>query len=177
MSETNVQLSNSLRIVEEILAAHSINDDAFWGNNNPTDVSIDTVNSEEMMAGSHIIKFHTSKQEEPVTTELLNKVLNVPGWTRKHDAGRGHHNQSDPWSAESTDDYKLNTREDDSFSSNTVRKEDIAKDIGKTLNMAKEFINDMLPKSSCLEAPTIVKNSNTTTDRNKLKWETWILLL
>ena len=46
--------------------------------NNLTDVSIDTANSEEMMAGSHITEFHTHKQENPVTTELLNKVSNVP---------------------------------------------------------------------------------------------------
>ena len=39
-----------------------------------------------MMAGSHITKFYRSKQEEPVTTELLNKVSNVPELTRKHDA-------------------------------------------------------------------------------------------
>ena len=59
--ETNVQSSNSSRTVEEILGAHPIDDDDFWGNTNPTDVSIDTANSEEMMAGSHITKFHTSE--------------------------------------------------------------------------------------------------------------------
>ena len=52
VSETNVQLSNSSRTVEEILGAHPIDDDDFWGNINPPDVSIDTANSEEMMAGS-----------------------------------------------------------------------------------------------------------------------------
>ena len=40
-------------MVDEILGAHPVNDD-FWDNTNPTDVSIDTVNSEEKMAGSHI---------------------------------------------------------------------------------------------------------------------------
>ena len=70
LSETNIQSSNSSRTVEEILGAHPINDDDFWGNTNLNDVSIDTANSEEMMAGSHITKFHTSKQEEPVTIEL-----------------------------------------------------------------------------------------------------------
>ena len=78
------------------MGAHPIDDDDFLGNTNPTDVSIDTENSEEIMAGSHITKFHTSKQEEPITTELLNKASNVPKLTYKHDAGRGHHNQSNP---------------------------------------------------------------------------------
>ena len=44
-------------MVEEILGVHPVNDD-FWDNTNPTDVSIDTVNSEEKMGGSHITKFH-----------------------------------------------------------------------------------------------------------------------
>ena len=47
VSETNVQSSNSLRTMEEILGAHPIDDDNLWGNTNPTDVSIDTVNSEQ----------------------------------------------------------------------------------------------------------------------------------
>ena len=45
MSEINVQLSISPCTVEEILGAHPIDDDDFWGNTNPTDVSIDTANS------------------------------------------------------------------------------------------------------------------------------------
>ena len=40
-------------------------------------MSIDTMNSKEMMAGSYIIKLHTHKHNEQVTTELLNKVSNV----------------------------------------------------------------------------------------------------
>ena len=118
--------------MEEILGAHLIDNDDFWSNTNPTDVSIDTANSEEMMTGSHITEFYTSKQEGPVTTELLNQVLNEPEVTCKHGAGGGHHNQSDPGSAKPTD-FKLNTRKDDSFSSNTVGKKDVAKVMGKTL--------------------------------------------
>ena len=64
VSEINIQSSNSLHTVEDILGAHLVDNDDFWGNTNPTDVSIDTANSEEMMAGSHITKFHTSEQEE-----------------------------------------------------------------------------------------------------------------
>ena len=167
MSETNVQSSRSSRTVEEILGVHPIDNDDFWGNNNPTDVLIDTANSEEMMAGSHIAEFHASKQEEPVTTELLNKALDVPEVTCKHVAGGGHHNQNDPRSAKSTD-YKPNTCKNDSFSSNTVGKKDIAKVMGRTINMVEGFINDMLPKSSYLQDPTIVKDSNKTTNINEM---------
>ena len=70
------------------MEAHLINDDDFWGNTNPTDVSVDTTNSKEMMVGSHITELHTHthththkhthKHNEPVPPELLNKVLNVP---------------------------------------------------------------------------------------------------
>ena len=168
VSETNIQLSNSSRTVEETLGANPVDDDDFWCNTNPIDVSIYTANSEEMMVESPITKFHISEQEELVTTELLNKESNVPGLTCKHDAGGGHHNQSNQRSAKLTD-YKLNTCEDGSFSSGTVRKKDVVKVMGKTLNMAEGFINDMLPKSSRLQAPTIVEHNNKTTNRNEIR--------
>ena len=60
------------------MRAHPMNDDFLWGNTKLTDVSIDTTNSKEMMAGSHITELHTHKQEELVPPELLNKVPNVP---------------------------------------------------------------------------------------------------
>ena len=59
-------------MVEEILGAHDI-DDTFWENTNPTDVSIDTVNSEEQMAGSHITKFHTPKDKEITPEDTLSQ--------------------------------------------------------------------------------------------------------
>ena len=96
-----------------------MDDDDFWGNTNSTDVLIDTVNNEEMIAGSHITELHTPKQEEPVTTELLNKVSDVLEVTHKHGAGGGRHNQSDPQSAKSAD-CKLNTRKDEPFSSDAI---------------------------------------------------------
>ena len=46
VSETSQATSTPPRTVGQILGAHSI-DDTFWNNTNPTDVSIDTVNSEE----------------------------------------------------------------------------------------------------------------------------------
>ena len=123
--------------------------------------------TQEMMAGSYITKSHIFKQEESVTTELLNKTSNVPGLTRKHDAGGGYHNQSNRRSAKPID-HKLNTCEDSSFPFNTVEKEDVAKVMGKTLNMVEGFINDMLPKSTYLQAPTIVEDNNKTTNRNEI---------
>ena len=53
VSETNQTSSRLSRTIDTILRAHPIDDD-FWDNINPTDVSIDTMNSEEMIAGSHI---------------------------------------------------------------------------------------------------------------------------
>ena len=56
-----------------------MNDNDFWGGTNPGDVSIDTTNSEEMMAGSHIIELHTHthKYKESVPPELLSKAPNI----------------------------------------------------------------------------------------------------
>ena len=62
VSETNQALSHQSRTVDKILGAHPVNDD-FWDNTNPTDVSIDTANIEEKMAGSHITKLHTHKDK------------------------------------------------------------------------------------------------------------------
>ena len=76
--ETNVQSSRPSRTVEEILGAHPMNDDDFLGNTNSSDVSVDTTNSKEMMAGSNITELHTHRYKEPVPPELLNKVPNVP---------------------------------------------------------------------------------------------------
>ena len=82
VSETNVQSSRSLCTVEEILGVHPMNDDDFWGNTNPIDVSFDTANSEDIMTGSYITELHTHththKHEESLTTELLYNILNVP---------------------------------------------------------------------------------------------------
>ena len=58
--ETNQALSRPSRTANKILGAHPVDDD-FWDNTNPTDMSIDTANSEEKMTGSNITKFHTYK--------------------------------------------------------------------------------------------------------------------
>ena len=59
--------------MEQILGAHPI-DDTFWENTNPTNVSIDIVNSEEQMAGNHITKFHTPEDKEIVLEDLLSQI-------------------------------------------------------------------------------------------------------
>ena len=144
-----------------------MDDDDFWDNTNPTDVSIDTVNSEEMMVGNHITIFYTPKQEEPVTTELLNKVSNVPEVTRKHGAYGGYNNQSDPQTSKSTD-CKLNICKNESFSSDTTGNGDVARVMRKTFNIVEGLISDMLPKSSYLQGSTIVKDNNETTNGNEM---------
>ena len=63
--------------MEETLEAHPVNDDDFWVGTNPVDVSIGTMNSKEMMAGSHVTELHTHKYKESVLSELLNEVPNV----------------------------------------------------------------------------------------------------
>ena len=57
--------------VENLLGAHSI-DDSIWGDSNPCDVSVDTANSKEVMAGSHITKQRTFKFPGFFQRELLN---------------------------------------------------------------------------------------------------------
>ena len=50
--------------------------DVFLDNTNPKDVSVNTIYSKEMMAGSHITELQTHKHEEPIPPEVSNKVLN-----------------------------------------------------------------------------------------------------
>ena len=72
VSETNQAPSRPSSTVKEILGAHPVNDD-FWDNANSTGISIDTVNSEEKMTGSHITKFHTQKDKQPIIVDLLSQ--------------------------------------------------------------------------------------------------------
>ena len=44
--------------VEDLLGAHSI-DDSIWGGTNPSEVSINTINSADIMVGSHIMEEQT----------------------------------------------------------------------------------------------------------------------
>ena len=71
VSETNQASSRQSRTVDEILGAHPVNDD-FWDNINPTNVSIDTANSEEKMVGSYITKLYTYKDKQSVVRDLLS---------------------------------------------------------------------------------------------------------
>ena len=162
-----------MRTVAEILGAHPI-DDTFWDNTNPADV--DTVNSEEKMAGSHITKFHTPEDEEIVLDDLLSQVnqdfdnqhdgqLMAP----KHDDDHGHHNPSDPPFTTSVD-YKLVTCKDESIPSVTIQDEDytyimdeLATMVESYHNTVQGFINDMVGNTN---DPNVVKSNNNTTGEN-----------
>ena len=122
--------------------------------------------SEEKMTGSHITKFHTHKDEQPVTTDLLSQENqdydnehDQQLMTCKHDTGQGHHNPSDPQSTTSVD-YKLATRKDESFTSEAVKNGGVAEIMEDTLNMVEGFINDMVSETSHTDAPTVVKDNN-----------------
>ena len=111
-------MSRLSRTVDEILGAHPVNDD-FWDNTNPTDVYIDTMNSEEKIAGSYITKFHTHKDKQPVIADLLsqedqdyNNRYDQQLMTHEHDTGQGHHNPRNPQSNTSVD-YKIATGKDE----------------------------------------------------------------
>ena len=185
--ETNQVPSRPSSTVDEVLGAYPIKDD-FLDNANPTDMSIDTANSEGKMVGGHITRFHTQENKQPIITELLTKVLNASGadvnllsqenqnydnqhdqhlMTCKHDAGRGQHNQSDPQSTKPVD-YKIATCKDESSSSDAVKSEGVAKIMEDTLKMAEKFINAMVLKTSHIDAPAVVKDNDKTTVVNKL---------
>ena len=73
VSETNQATSHTPHTIEEILGAHDINDTS-WEDTNPTDVSIDTVNSKEQMPRSHITKFHIHEDNEIAPEDSLSQV-------------------------------------------------------------------------------------------------------
>ena len=63
--------------VEDLLGAHPIND-AIWGRTDPSDVSIDTVNSADIMTCSHIREEQTFIFRRSDPHELLNVVAHMP---------------------------------------------------------------------------------------------------
>ena len=72
------------RTVDKLLAAHPV-DDAIWDHTNPSDVSIDTLNSAEDMAGIHITEgttytFHTSDSYGLTDTTLNVSHKDNPLW-------------------------------------------------------------------------------------------------
>ena len=73
ISETSQATSRPSRTIEEIVGAHLI-DDTFWNNTNPADVSVDTVDSEEQMAGSHITELDTPENKQIVLADILCQV-------------------------------------------------------------------------------------------------------
>ena len=75
--EATGQLSRPIRSVEEILGVHPISDDLL-NETNPSDVSIDTANSEEVMTGSDITEQHAFKFWASVQPKLLNMTSYKP---------------------------------------------------------------------------------------------------
>ena len=132
------------------------------------------MNSEEKMAGSYIIKFHSHKDKQPVVTDLLSQgnqdcdnQHDQQLLTCKHDTGQGHHNSSNPQSTTSVD-CKLATGKYESFSSESVKNGDITNIVVEILNILEGFINDMISETSHTNAPTMVKDNNKTTAASKL---------
>ena len=58
--EAKEQSSQPTRSVKDILGAHPIGDH-IWDGINPSNMSIDTANSKEVMDGSHIMEQHIFK--------------------------------------------------------------------------------------------------------------------
>ena len=133
------------------------------------------------MAGSHITKFHTHEDKQPVITDLLsqenedyNKQHDQQLLNCKDDTGQGHHNPRNRQSAASVD-CKLATGKDESFSSEAVKDGDITDIMGELAimvvfdrNTVQGFINDMVSERSHMNAPTVVEDNNKTITVSKL---------
>ena len=76
VSETSQQTFRPAWSVEELLAAHPV-DDAIWSHTNPSDVSIDTVNSAEIIAGSQITEDSTYAFERLYPFGLIDTPSHV----------------------------------------------------------------------------------------------------
>ena len=113
VSEINQGSSYPIRMV-----AHPMDGDDFWGITNPGDVSLDTANSEEMMAGSHITKQLTCKYQGPDQLELLEMASKEP---KLHDLS--HNYQLDSSKKSKYSDILLNvllTKKNTNNVTNTV---------------------------------------------------------
>ena len=76
VSETSQRTFRPALSVEELLVAHPV-DDAIWSHTNPSDVSIDTVNSAEIIAGSHIKEDPTYAFERSYPFGLIDTPSHV----------------------------------------------------------------------------------------------------
>ena len=76
VSETLQRTFRPAQSVEELLAAHPV-DDAIWSHTNPSVVSIDTVNSAEIIAGSHITEDLTYAFERSYQFGLIDTPSHV----------------------------------------------------------------------------------------------------
>ena len=77
ISEVAKHKSRPAWSIEDLLGAHPI-DDAVWGRTDPSDVSIDTANSAEIMAGSHIREEQTFPFRTSDSHNLLYMTALVP---------------------------------------------------------------------------------------------------
>ena len=75
-SEISQPTFRPARSVEELLAAHPV-DDTIWSCSNPSDVSIDTANSAEIIAGSHIMERSTYTFERSDPFGLIDTASHV----------------------------------------------------------------------------------------------------
>ena len=77
VSEVTKRLSWPTQSIEDLLEAYFI-DDAIWGGTNPCDMSVDTANSKEVMAGSHTMegqKFTLCRSDQH---EVINVKAHKP---------------------------------------------------------------------------------------------------
>ena len=148
------------------MVAHPIDDD-FSGNTNPTDVSINTVNSEEQMVGSHITEFHTPEDKEITPEDILSQENELfdnehdqqlsfyrQRMASNHETDHEHQNTSDSTYNPSTDD-ELVTHKDESIPSVAMQDQDHANImqelkilVGSNGNTVREFINDMVVEAN-----------------------------
>ena len=68
----------SFRTSRTILGAHPIGDDDFFGDTNPSDVTMDIANSKEIMTESQITEQHTLKYQGSIQPELLDMTPYKP---------------------------------------------------------------------------------------------------
>ena len=123
----------------------------FWENTNSPDESIDTVNSEEQMEGSHITEFHTPEDEEIVPVDFFSEVNQH--FDNQHDwqlMAPKHVTKQDP-----SVDGKLANHENETILSVAMQDQDhtdimngLRVLVGSDRNAVQKFINDMIDNTN-----------------------------
>ena len=114
-------------------------------------MSIDTTNSKEMMAGSHITELHTHKYEESVPPDLLDEVPNVP---QVCDSAQKH--QLD--SSNNSKDSNILSETNNATHTQKVSISQVKKIKTTTINMINNslFVNMMVVKNTTIN---VINNS------------------